>query len=229
MSETQQQITESSSANFLKKLKYIPSKKMDGLYVILQEFNDEECESWLYFLRLQGNEDALRKLQSQLEDIDWYVMDGQSTFDLDLDHPVSATTAKEMTKVELNAYSFHRKFDGKLKEINFEFKRKDSNKTKMCKVYDMLGYGQIEKFIDDEDLDEEDLISCDSDCEGYSDCSYSNSDSEYDRSSNSDNSYSSDSDSDNDKHNYKSNDKNKKSNNFKGKPLPPSISKLKRQ
>lgn len=226
MSETQQQCTESSSATFLKKLKYIPSKKMDGLYVILQEFNDEECESWLYFLRLQGNEDALRKLQSQLEDIDWYVMDGQSTFDLDLDHPVSATTAKEMTKVELNAYSFHRKFDGKLKEINFDFKRKDSNKTKMCKVYDMLGYGQIEKFIDDEDLDEEDLVSCDSDCEGCSDCGYSSSDSDSDHSSASDNSYTSDnysgSDSEND------DNTTKKKHDLKGKHLPPSISKLKR-
>ena len=64
-----------------------------------------------------------------------------------------------MTKVDLNHTSFHRKFDGVLKNIDFKFKKKDGNEDKMWKIFDVLGYGQIENFIDDEDLDEEDLAT----------------------------------------------------------------------
>ena len=79
---------------------------------------------------------------------------------MDLDHFVDAKTAKQMTKLELNSYSFHRKFDGKLEMINFNFKKKDlrDNERMICKVFDHLGYGQIEDFITDEDLDDEDLV-----------------------------------------------------------------------
>lgn len=136
-----------------------PSHMMAGEYAALMETNGKECESWYYFIRREGNEEALEYLQKQLEQIDWYILDDLSTFDLDLDHFVSAQTAKEMTKLELNAQAFHRKFDGKLQKINFNFKKKDlkNNERMMEKVFDVLGYGQIEDFIDDEDLDPEDL------------------------------------------------------------------------
>lgn len=136
-----------------------PSHNMEGNYVILMETNGEEYESWYYFIKVEGNEENLYHLQSQLEKIDWYILDDLSTFDLDLDNPVSAQTAKQMTKIDLNHYSFHRKFDGKLEKIDFDFKKKDGNETKICKVFDLLGFGQIEDFIDDEDIDEEDLTS----------------------------------------------------------------------
>jgi hypothetical protein len=141
------------------KLGYIPSQKTDGSYVVLMETSGEENESWLYFIRLQGNLDNLLHLRNQLDEVEWYLIDDLSTFDLDLDHPVSAQTAKEMTKIDLNHTSFHRKFDGTLKKIDLDFKKKDGNDTKICKTFDILGYGQIENFIDDEDLDEEDLVS----------------------------------------------------------------------
>ena len=136
-----------------------PSHTMTGEYVALMETSGKECESWYYFIRREGNEEALAHLQSQLEQVDWYILDDLSTFDLDLEHFVSAQTAKEMTKLELNAQSFHRKFDGKLQKIDFNFKKKDlkNNERMMEKVFDILGYGQIEEFIDDEDLDPEDL------------------------------------------------------------------------
>ena len=140
-----------------------PSHIMTGDYAALMETNGTEYESWYYFIRREGNEEALKHLQEQLEKINWYILDDLSTFDLDLDHYVSAATAKEMTKLELNSYAFHRKFDGKLQTINFNFKKKDSkdnersNERMMCKVFDLLGYGQIEDYISDEDLDEEDL------------------------------------------------------------------------
>jgi len=140
-----------------------PSHIMTGDYVALMETNGKEFESWYYFIRREGNEDALKHLQEQLEKIDWYIIDELSTFDLDLDHSVSAQTAKEMTKLEMNSYAFHRKFDGKLKTINFNFKKKETKETErgnekmICKVFDLLGYGQIEDYISDEDLDLEDL------------------------------------------------------------------------
>jgi len=142
-----------------RKLGYLPTHKTDGEYVILMETSGEQNESWYYFLRKNGNEENLTHLFNQLEKIDWYILDDLSTFDLDLEHTVSSKTAKEMTKVDLNHSSFHRKFDGVLQKIDFDFKKKDGNETKICKVFDVLGLGQIENYIDDEDLDEEDLAS----------------------------------------------------------------------
>ena len=136
-----------------------PSHNMTGDYVVLMETSGEEMESWYYFIRVQGNEENLKFLQDQLEQVDWYVLDDLSTFDLDLEHYVSAQTAKEMTKLDLNYSSPHRKFDGKLKIIDFEFDKKDKNKKKIRKVNKILGYSSIEAFIDDEDYDEEDLRS----------------------------------------------------------------------
>ena len=145
-----------------------PSHIMTGDYAALMETNGKEYESWYYFIRREGNEEALKHLQDQLERIDWFILDDLSTFDLDLEHSVSATTAKQMTKLEMNSYAFHRKFDGKLKTINFNFKKKDNrdnevrNERMIGKVFDILGYGQIEDYISDEDLDEEDLTDNDS-------------------------------------------------------------------
>jgi hypothetical protein len=168
-----------------------PSHIMTGDYVALMETNGKEFESWYYFIRREGNEEALKHLQDQLERIDWFIIDDLSTFDLDLDHSVSATTAKQMTKLEMNSYAFHRKFDGKLKMINFNFKKKDNrdnergNERMICKVFDILGYGQIEDYISDEDLDEEDLTdneSSESDSESDNDTDEeSSSDSEKDK------------------------------------------------
>lgn len=137
----------------------VPSHIMTGDYAILMETNGEEMESWYYFIRVEGNEENLKHLQDQIEEVDWYILDEYSTFDLDLEHYVSAQTAKEMSKVDLNHTSFHRKFDGKLQKIDFGFGKKDKNKRKIKKVNDILGYGAIDEFIDDEDIDPEDLVS----------------------------------------------------------------------
>jgi hypothetical protein len=126
-------------------------------YAVLMETSGEECESWYYCIKYQGNEKNLVHLQKQLEKVDWYILDDLSTFDLDLDHFISSQTAKELTKLELNSHSFHRKFDGVLDRIDLNLKRKDKNERKMVKVFDILGYGQIEDYIDGEDIDEEDL------------------------------------------------------------------------
>ena len=131
--------------------------KEERTYAVLQETSGEEAESWLYFIKYQGNEEALAHLSKQLDKVDWYIVDDLSTFDLETSYLVSERTAKEMTKIDLNHYSFHRKFDGTLKKIDLGFKDSHSNVKKMTKAFDVLGYGRIEEFIDLEDIDPEDL------------------------------------------------------------------------
>ena len=107
-------------------------------YVVLCETNEEEPESWYYFIKYNGNEKALEYLQKQLEKVDMYLSDGCSTFDLDLDHFFSATTAKEMTKLEVNSFMFHKKFDGELEMINLNLKKRDSNDKMISKLTENL-------------------------------------------------------------------------------------------
>lgn len=141
------------------KIEDTASHNMEGDYVVLMETSGKECESWYYFIKYDGNEEALAHLQSQLEKIDWYIYNDLSTFDLDLEHKVPAPMAKLFTKLDLNAYSFHRKFDGKLKKIDLKLSERDKTKKKMAKAFDVLGYGQIEDYVSDEDIDPEDLAT----------------------------------------------------------------------
>jgi hypothetical protein len=125
----------------------------ENTYAILMETNETEGESWYTFIKYQGNEEALLHLESQLDRIDWKIEEDLSTFTLETGFLVSDTTAKEMIRVDLNAGGFHNKFDGKLEKIHFKIKKKDSNVKKMNKVFNKLGYGQIKKFVDGEDLE----------------------------------------------------------------------------
>ncbi len=128
-------------------------------YAVLMETNGEECESWLYFIKNDGNEDKLQHLLKQLEQIEMYIIDDLSTFDLDLEHLVSEQTAKDMTKIELNSVSFHRKFDGVMKTVNLGLKRKDSNEKRIRRAHKALGFGNIDEYIEDEDIDTEDQVT----------------------------------------------------------------------
>lgn len=127
-------------------------------YAILQETNGGENETWINFIRYQGNEEALEYLNTQLNTVEFYILDDLSTFDLETEVLVSELTAKEMTKVDLNHYSFHRKFDGVLKKIDLGLKDGQSNNRKLKNIFKVLGYGKIEEFIDQEDIDPEDLL-----------------------------------------------------------------------
>lgn len=164
----------------------------DYKYCILMETNEDEQESWYTFIRYNGNEEAIKHLESQLQTVDWALEPecGLSAFTLETGYLVSERTAKEMTKVDLNSQSFHRKFDGKLQMINLEFKKfkDDDNDRKrnkvirknMEKALDLLGYGMIENFIDNEDIDPEDLNNVnndESDSDSDSSCSTSSSNS----------------------------------------------------
>ena len=135
------------------KLSSLPPEIPEGepRYVVLQETNEKEMESWYYFLRYDGNEDALQYLSDQLDKIDMILIDDCSTFDLDLDHFFCERTAKEMIMLEVNTI-FHRKFDGKIKMINLQLKKRDGNEDMIYKVFEKLGMGQIEDYAEDEDV-----------------------------------------------------------------------------
>lgn len=162
------------------KIGYIPSHNMKGKYRVLVETNLVENESWYSFIRIDGNEENLQFLYEQLEKIeDWNVDDDNTTsvFIMDMDRSVCAQTAKEMSKIDINHCMFHRKFDGVLKRIDFQFQSKDSSRKKIKKVHKLLEYGGIDEFIDDEDVDLEDI--------NFEDDSDSSDDSSYDSSSDS--------------------------------------------
>ena len=72
-------------------------------------------------------------------------------FTLELGHLVSEQTAREMCTVDLNAGMFHRKFDGTLKKIRFDFSKRDDNEERIEKIYDMIGRGDIDNFVDGEE------------------------------------------------------------------------------
>ena len=85
-----------------------------------------------------------------------------SAFDLESEILVSESTAKEMTKLNLNAFTMHRKFDGVLDKITLNIKpipedlkqkKKDLiNDDNIRKVNRILSYGKICQFITDEDF-----------------------------------------------------------------------------
>jgi hypothetical protein len=130
----------------------------ENKYAILQETSGEECESWYYFIRSNGNEEALSHLKKQLDSVEWYILGDLSTFDLETSYLVSENTAREMTLVDLNHTSRHRKFDGVLKKIDLGFKDTHSNEKKMNKAFDILSYGKIDEYIDKEDIDPSILV-----------------------------------------------------------------------
>jgi hypothetical protein len=137
---------------------------MSYQYAILMETSGREFESWYNFIRYEGNEEELLHLQKQLSKVEFYILGELSTFDLELEHLVSEDTARQMCMVDLNAYMFHRKFDGKLEKIDFGFSRRDDNEDKIEKVYDKIGNGDIDKYVDGEEdfSDENEIVDDDS-------------------------------------------------------------------
>jgi hypothetical protein len=120
-------------------------------YAILMETSGKENESWYNFIRYEGNEDNLRYLEKQLSRVDPCILDELSMFTLEINHLVSEQTAREMCLVDLNAGMFHRKFDGTLKKIRFDLSKRDDNEERIEKIYDMIGGGDIDKFVDGEE------------------------------------------------------------------------------
>jgi hypothetical protein len=127
-------------------------------YVILCETSGEEVEQWYYFIKYEGNEKALKYLSDQLDKVEMFILDDLSTFDLDLENRVSETTAKEMTMIDVNSYTYHRKFDGKLQYIDFKLRKRDDNEDMIDKIHNVLAFGDVDKFIDDEDKNGKDDV-----------------------------------------------------------------------
>jgi len=124
-------------------------------YVILSETDCDICETYMYFLKYNGNEFAINKLAEQIRDTEESeIYDDVHVFNMDTVNMVSEQTATEMCRIELNnTESFHRKFDGVLTDIDFEINDDDDAMSTLCKIHELLSFGSISEYIDDEDLD----------------------------------------------------------------------------
>ena len=133
---------------------------MTHKYAILMETSGDDCESWYYFLKYEGNEDELKNIKTQFDTIDHNVLiDSVNIYDIEVDKLVSEQTAKEMCLLELNSVAYHRKFDGILKKVDFVFKDKDKDSHRLFKIHDVLRDGSIGDFIDSEDIPPEHVKS----------------------------------------------------------------------
>ena len=131
------------------------NQKMSNKYAVLMETSPEDCESWLYLIKHNGNEDALKNLKAQFDKIeDAVIMDDINLFDLDIENLISEECAKQLCMLELNSATYHRKFDGVLENIDFRFKKHDDDETKMFKIFDKIGEGDIDLFVTLEDIPE---------------------------------------------------------------------------
>jgi hypothetical protein len=131
------------------------NQKMANQYAVLMETSPEDCESWYYFIKYNGNEDALKNLKAQFDKIeDAVIIDDINLFDLDIENLVSEECAKQLCMLELNSVTYHRKFDGVLENIDFRFKKKDDDETMMFKIFDKIGEGDIDLFLTLEDIPE---------------------------------------------------------------------------
>lgn len=124
-------------------------------YVVFQEVNESETESWQYFIRWEGNEDEIQHLHKIIQSIDWIPIEECSIFYSNVENRVSERTAKEMSRLDFGSKWRNRKFDGKLERINFGFKKRDRTIEKMHKIFDHIGYGQIEDYVGDEDYSDD--------------------------------------------------------------------------
>ena len=59
---------------------------------------------------------------------------------------------KEMTKLEINSRSYHRKFDGRMKDVRLGILASDPIESKIYKAYRKLGGGKIENYVTREDV-----------------------------------------------------------------------------
>lgn len=125
-------------------------------YVVLMETSGPDCESWYYFIKHDGNEDALRFLSSQLESIDMDVVyEDMSKFDIDIENLISLEAVNQFIMLELNSVMYHRRYDGKLEMIDFGFKKSAKDSKRLLIIDEMLGGGKIDMYVSDQYIPKE--------------------------------------------------------------------------
>ena len=70
------------------------SKPHESKYATLMETNEGEMESWYYFIKYDGNEENLKNLQTQLEQVKFKTIDELSAFDLELQYSISSNSKR---------------------------------------------------------------------------------------------------------------------------------------
>lgn len=125
-------------------------------YATLMETSGADCESWYYFIKYDGNEKALQHLKEQIESIENdFVHEDMSKFDIDLDNLITQDAVNQFILLELNSVMYHRRYDGKMQMIDFNFKKKDKDTKRLVKIDDLLGGGAIDKYVEDQYIPKE--------------------------------------------------------------------------
>jgi hypothetical protein len=145
-------------------------------YATLMETSGPDYESWYYFIKYDGNEEALKFLKEQLESIENDVVyEDMSKFDIDIDNLLSQEAVDQFILLELNSVMYHRRYDGKMQKIDFQFRKKDKDTKRLLKIDEMLAGGAIDKYVEDQYIPKEheptesDLETDDSDSESDED------------------------------------------------------------
>uniref|UniRef100_A0A6C0LVY0 Uncharacterized protein n=1 Tax=viral metagenome TaxID=1070528 RepID=A0A6C0LVY0_9ZZZZ len=131
-------------------------------YAVLMETSSVDFESWYYFVKYNGNEEELKNISTQFSKIETpTVYDDINIFDIDVVNLVNEQTASDIIMLELNSVSYHRKFDGVLKNVDFDFEEDDNDMHRLYKIFDVLGNGNIDEYISDEDIPDNHQLSDD--------------------------------------------------------------------
>ena len=126
---------------------------MTETYAVFIETNYDDGESWYTFIRKKDNEVPLNALQRLLQKVDWSRVEEESDSSFELNtEGVSVQTAKEMSMLDLGLRYFHGKFDGLMKPVEIELKKKYRNNKKAAVINDALGWGHIADYLSGEDL-----------------------------------------------------------------------------
>lgn len=123
-------------------------------YATLTETDCETGETWYYFINMENNQEELKFLAEQLDTIEEMGIydEDVNAYCLDVTNPVSAETAREMTRLHVNNVTPHRKFDGKMKKIDFKFKERHHDLKRQLKVTETIGNGRISLFVENEEV-----------------------------------------------------------------------------
>lgn len=118
------------------------------MYYVLVETSDEYLETAMYFIKKKGNENNMKHLCKQLDYIHtWEPIKNCSIFMHDYKNAVSETTAREMSRLQINAQLPYIIFDGILDKIDLEIEQEWSIVEQIRHVTEMLGSGKISRYI----------------------------------------------------------------------------------
>ena len=88
--------------------KEVQTGEVDMKFILLNEFNTKENESFVYFMQYTGNEETIASFADFISKADYDNLEGGDyvKFEIDTKNLVSENTANEMIKCNFGSYSY---------------------------------------------------------------------------------------------------------------------------